>query len=187
MALLKCPICNAPEFTWFIDEDESIFTQWKCNSCNVHFLENERKKSCCLKCNDPELLLFISEHGIVSRWCSSCNTLNSVDECFSTKRSRSINKAHKLYIEGMIVKREIFDMTIFIRSEVEDRILISCAPFEYLNFLYKSVSQDLSSVISIANCDFNPHHAEEEFKIRNKRVQRIVSNFRENPNHCEQL
>lgn len=73
MATQICPNCKTNNFTWKVDEEESLLTFWFCLSCKYGAFENESEMRTCLKCGrNTESKLKDSKKEYW--WCSNCNT-----------------------------------------------------------------------------------------------------------------
>lgn len=74
MAQQICPSCHVKAFTWYLDEEETPLTQWICDSCKFHALEDETDECVCDKCGvKTKSKLQTKEKGFW--WCSSCNEI----------------------------------------------------------------------------------------------------------------
>ena len=71
MSAQYCPNCGKTEFVWFIDEEQSPYTQWHCLSCEYHAEEDESLESICNNCKTKNLI-YIRSNGEYFKFCTEC-------------------------------------------------------------------------------------------------------------------
>ena len=71
MVLQICPKCGKTSFTWYIDEEESSLTQWRCG-CGYHTFEDETKMRDCPACEPPKSDLYMIDKESKYWWCCHC-------------------------------------------------------------------------------------------------------------------
>lgn len=78
MATQICPNCKQNSFTWYIDEEESLLTQWICiDDCTYRAFEDESRERKCQACgNTTESYMVDNEKEYW--WCSSCNRIEVI-------------------------------------------------------------------------------------------------------------
>lgn len=79
MALQICPKCKNLSFTWYIDEEESSLTQWKCD-CGYHVFEDESKMRNCPICRNEKSDSYMIDNEIKYWWCYRCGKIEPIVE-----------------------------------------------------------------------------------------------------------
>jgi len=78
MALQVCPKCKGSAFTWYIDEEQSLLTQWACQQCGYHVFEDEDRIQDCPFCGKKEAYCFMLDDNEKYWWCWNCGKIERI-------------------------------------------------------------------------------------------------------------
>ena len=78
MAEQNCPNCKENTFTWYVDEEESPDTIWRCRSCDyIAYEDKSTMRSCsnCKNATESELKDSFKKYW----WCSRCDKITLIN------------------------------------------------------------------------------------------------------------
>ncbi|WP_299248816.1 hypothetical protein [uncultured Aquimarina sp.] len=68
-----CLKCQEDSFSWSIDDEDKLLTQWGCNKCYYQAFENESDQRICSNCK-KETESKLKDDTKNYWWCSNCGT-----------------------------------------------------------------------------------------------------------------
>lgn len=71
MALIPCPKCRQPGFTWYGGETASDPTDWRCHACGYDATEDESRQRHCPTCGELTWM-FLTDAQSTYRYCHRC-------------------------------------------------------------------------------------------------------------------
>ena len=74
MTLQLCPKCGHRRFSWWIDEDVSPLTQWRCGHCRYSAEEDESRESTCPACGAERSRMLLADPNGRYWFCLSCQS-----------------------------------------------------------------------------------------------------------------
>jgi hypothetical protein len=117
MSLQICPKCKKLSFTWYIDEEQSLLTQWNCE-CGYHAFEDENKMRDCPVCGNKKSDSYIIDNTGKYWWCFRCGKFELIeyDDKIIIARNNFLKASFELkfkFISPFDYKYNNMDYTIF--------------------------------------------------------------------------